>query len=74
MDDSISTSIQWIEQHENRLDVLSRMDPVDRVGDLFHEFHRLKHEYDLCYDHLIEMANAGNEMAEDWLEQYAKGS
>lgn len=71
--DDIRQSIQWIEQHEGRLDELTRMDPLYIVGDLYYEYHDLQHQYNLCYDHLVSMAQAGNEMADDWLEEYAKG-
>lgn len=70
MTNSVQQSIAWIEQHDHRLDVLTRMDPLYIVGDLFYEFHNLRHQYDLAYDHLVEQANAGNEMADEWLEQY----
>lgn len=68
--DSIRASIEWIEKHDHRLDVLTRMDPTFIVGDLFWEFESLKYQYNLAYDYLVEQANAGNEIADDWLEKY----
>jgi hypothetical protein len=46
------------------------MDPTFIVGDLYWEYESLKQQYDLAYDYLVEQAGAGNEMADDWLEQY----